>query len=193
MLPRVLPKIQSFGVRVDSSLGEGSAIPTEVAESLAAEAMSIAAEDGNTTTDVCLRLLPRLQETAAKHVPGQVRLSCPFSIKHLWGHIWLQSCVRCWMYLCAAGVLYGSSYRVLKYLAALCSLLSAYCYSLETAMIQMAHPYPTILVCPSFSYGLVYCCAGYRDCLQRDGDGVPGGPPESSLPRVQDQAVQQRP
>ncbi len=73
MLPRVLPKIQSFDVRVDSSLGEGSAIPAEVAESLAAEAMSIAAEDGNTSTDVCLRMLPQVHEAASKQFSGQVR------------------------------------------------------------------------------------------------------------------------
>ncbi|CAL5220498.1 g2527 [Coccomyxa viridis] len=71
VLPRVLPKIQSFDVRVDSSLGEGSAIPAEVAESLAAEAMSIAAEDGNTSTDVCLRMLPQVHEAASKQFPGQ--------------------------------------------------------------------------------------------------------------------------
>ena len=75
MLPRVLPKVQSFSIRVDSSLGEDSAVPADVAESLASEAMSIAAEDGSTATDVCLRMLPQCQEAAAKQYPAQVCLA----------------------------------------------------------------------------------------------------------------------
>ena len=82
MLPRALPKIQSFGVRVDSSLGEGSPVPADATEALAAEAMSIAAEDGNTAVDVCLRMLPRLQEAAAKQFPEQVCLAHPYSQAH---------------------------------------------------------------------------------------------------------------
>lgn len=82
VLPRALPKVQSFGVRVDSSLGKGSAVPADLTESLAAEAMSIAAEDGNTAIDVCLRMLPRLQEAAAKQFPGQVCLAHPLLQAH---------------------------------------------------------------------------------------------------------------
>ena len=72
VLPRMLPRIQSFSIRVDSSLGADSAVPAEVVESLVAEAMSIAAEDGNTAVDTCLRLLPQLQDAAAMQFPGQV-------------------------------------------------------------------------------------------------------------------------
>lgn len=72
VLPRQMPKPLRFGVRVDSSLGEGSAIPADVAESLASEATCIAAEEGCTSIDVCLRMLPHVQEAAAKHFPGQV-------------------------------------------------------------------------------------------------------------------------
>ena len=102
VLPRVLPKPQSFGIRVNSSLGEGSAIPAEVAESLAAEAMSISAEDGNTAVDVCLTMLPRLQQTAADHLPGQVCLARPLSSMHVCGHNCLQSCLRACLCFCAA-------------------------------------------------------------------------------------------
>ena len=72
VLPRVLPKVQSFSIRVDSSLGEGAAAPADVAESLAAQAMSAAAEEGASTVDVCLQMLPLVQEAASKQFPGQV-------------------------------------------------------------------------------------------------------------------------
>ena len=72
VLPRQMPKPLRFDVRVDSSLREGSAIPAELAESLASEATSIAAEEGNTAIDVCLQMLPHVQEAAAKQFPGQV-------------------------------------------------------------------------------------------------------------------------
>lgn len=72
VLPRVLPKVQSFSIRMDSSLGEGAAAPADVAESLAAQAMSAAAEEGASTVDVCLQMLPLVQEAASKQFPGQV-------------------------------------------------------------------------------------------------------------------------
>ena len=72
VLPRVLPRVQSFGIRVDSSLGEGAAAPADVVEALAAQAMSAAAEEGAGTVDVCLQMLPLVQEAASKQFPGQV-------------------------------------------------------------------------------------------------------------------------
>ena len=41
-------------------------------ESLAAQAMSAAAEEGASTVDVCLQMLPLVQEAAVKQFPGQV-------------------------------------------------------------------------------------------------------------------------
>lgn len=72
VLPRVLPRVQSFSMRVDSSLGEGKVVSADVADALASEAMSAAAEEGNSAVDVCLRMLPRVQEAAAQQFPGQV-------------------------------------------------------------------------------------------------------------------------
>ncbi len=72
VLPRMLPKVQSFSIRVDSSLGEDAAAPADVMESLAAQAMSAAAEEGASTVDVCLQMLPLVQEAASKQFPGQV-------------------------------------------------------------------------------------------------------------------------
>ena len=72
VLPRVLPKVQSFSIRVDSSLGEGAAAPADVVSSLATQAMSAAAEEGASTVDVCLQMLPLVQEAASKQFPGQV-------------------------------------------------------------------------------------------------------------------------
>ena len=72
VLPRVLPKVHSFSIRVDSSLREGAAAPADVVEFLAAQAMSAAAEEGASTVDVCLQMLPLVQEAASKQFPGQV-------------------------------------------------------------------------------------------------------------------------
>ena len=72
VLPRALPRLQSFSMRVDSSLGEGTVVSADVADALASEAMSAAAEEGNSAVDVCLRMLQRVQEAAAQQFPGQV-------------------------------------------------------------------------------------------------------------------------
>ena len=72
VLPRVLPRVHSFSRRVDSSLGEGTVVPADVADALASEAMSAAAAEENSAVDVCLRMLPRVQEAAAQQFPGQV-------------------------------------------------------------------------------------------------------------------------
>lgn len=72
MLPRQLPRVQGFSCRVDSSLGEAAALPAEVVETLSAEAMSAAAEEGASAVDVCLSMLPRVQEASCEHFPGQV-------------------------------------------------------------------------------------------------------------------------
>ncbi len=72
VFPRVLPRVQSFSMRVDSSLGEGTVVPADMADALASEAMSAAAEEEDSAIDVCLRMLPHVQQAAAQQFPGQV-------------------------------------------------------------------------------------------------------------------------
>ena len=75
VVERKLPPIESFTLRVDSSLGEGMSLPDEAAKTLAAEAQAASQEERCSTVEVALRMLPRLQELAAAHVPGQVHPS----------------------------------------------------------------------------------------------------------------------
>jgi hypothetical protein len=76
---RQLPQISSFALRVDSSLGTSLQLPAEAADALSAQALQ-AAQEGKSTAEVCLSLLPHLQELAASHSGPQVPpSSLPFS------------------------------------------------------------------------------------------------------------------
>lgn len=76
---RKLPQLTSFALRVDSSLGDGVRLPADAAEALSAEALK-AAQEGASTAEVCLSMLPRLQEFASAHAGGQVQYTLRFGI-----------------------------------------------------------------------------------------------------------------
>ena len=71
-MERKLPPIASFALRMDSSLGEGAAVPQTDADAVAAEAVAASQEERCSTVEVALRLLPKLQALAVQHAPGQV-------------------------------------------------------------------------------------------------------------------------
>ncbi|CAL8464277.1 g3812 [Coccomyxa elongata] len=62
---RMLPKLASFSLRVDSSLGEGLSLPEETSARVCSEAMQLG--ESAATAEVCLRMLPKLEALAASH------------------------------------------------------------------------------------------------------------------------------
>ncbi len=68
---RMLPKLASFSLRVDSSLGEGLSLPEETSAQVCSEAMQLG--ESAATAEVCLRMLPKLETLAASHSHEQVR------------------------------------------------------------------------------------------------------------------------
>ncbi len=73
MTERKLPKLASFTLRVDSSLGEGLQLSEEASAQLCSEA--VASGEAGSTAEVCLRMLPKLESLAAAHSQEQVRIA----------------------------------------------------------------------------------------------------------------------
>jgi hypothetical protein len=97
---RKLPPITGFALRIDSSLGEGAAVPADEADSIAAEAVAASQEERCSTVEIALRLLPRLRELAAALRPGQVaRPALPEKIIwpawRCWAQLWVLVRLTC--------------------------------------------------------------------------------------------------
>ncbi len=67
---RMLPKLVSFTLRVDSSLGEGLPLSEETSTQVCSEAMQLG--ESAATAEVCLQMLPKLEALAASHSREQV-------------------------------------------------------------------------------------------------------------------------
>jgi hypothetical protein len=77
---RKLPKLVSFTLRVDSSLGESLRLPEEASVQLCSEALEAGA--AGSTAEACLRMLPKLEALAAASVQGQVSLAACLDSDH---------------------------------------------------------------------------------------------------------------
>lgn len=80
MTERKLPKLVSFTLRVDSSLGESLRLPEEASVQLCSEALE--AGVAGSTAEACLRMLPKLEALAAASVQGQVSLAACLDLVH---------------------------------------------------------------------------------------------------------------